>query len=82
MTSAKRQQAWEVTVTLIEETSVPERAETRRPAPAEAQGATPAGLETIAGQAAPAGGDGFIERALAVLNEQSGKLSFDGGADQ
>jgi len=77
---ADRQQAWEVTVTLIEEKSVPERAETRRPAPAAAQPSAPSALQTTSGQAAAAGEQGFIERVLSVLNEQAGKLFFDGGA--
>jgi hypothetical protein len=77
VTPSERQQAWEVTVTLIEEKSVPERAETRRPAPAAAQGAAPSGLQTTEGKAAPAAEEGFIERVLSVLNEQAGKLFFD-----
>ena len=78
VTSAERERMWEVTFTLIEEKSIPERSEARRPPPTEAQPGDPGGLQTTAGQPATAGGDGFIEKVLAVLNEQAGKLFFDG----
>jgi hypothetical protein len=72
----ERQRVWEVSLTLIEERSVPERAEERRPEPSAASPAVPA-LQTTAGQPAAAGEDGFIEQALAFFNEQAGKLFFD-----
>jgi hypothetical protein len=71
-----RMRVWEVSLTLIEERSVPERAEERRPEPAAASPAVPA-RQTTAGQSAAAGEDGFIEQALAYLNGQAGKLFFD-----
>ena len=73
-----RLRVWEVSLTLIEERSVPERAEERRPAPAAASPAAPSALQTTGGQPAAAGGDGFIEQALAYFNAQAGKLFFDG----
>jgi hypothetical protein len=73
----ERMRVWEVSLTLIEERSVPERAEERRPEPAAASPAAPPSLQTTAGQRAAAGEDGFIEQALAYLNGQAGKLFFD-----
>jgi hypothetical protein len=74
----ERQRVWAVSLALIEERSVPERVEERRPEPAAASPAAPASLQTTAGQPAAAGEDGFIEQALAYFNEQAGKLFFDG----
>jgi len=73
----ERMRVWEISLTLIEERSVPERAEERRPAPAAASPAAPPALQTAAGQPAAAGEDGFFEQALAYFNEQAGKLFFD-----
>lgn len=72
-----RMRVWEVSLTLIEERSVPERTEERRPEPAAASPAAPPALQTTAGKPAAAGGDGFIEQALAYFNTQAGKLFFD-----
>ena len=72
-----RMRVWEVSLTLIEERSVPERAEERRPVPAAASAAALPTLQTTAGQPAAAGEGGFIEQALAYFNSQAGKLFFD-----